>query len=99
MCADPPACDPTTVVSRLSGLSAFRFADNEDIELEFFGVGELDIKGTTCLDECQDNDECFAFDETSDGEYATGSSSSALLFNTLPRPRPPGTGTVAPSGQ
>ena len=71
MCAEPDACDPTTTVALLGGLSAFRLARNNDIVLEFLRVEVLDIKDTTCLEECQDNDECFAFDETADGEYVT----------------------------
>lgn len=71
MCAEPDACDPTTTVSLLGGLSAFRLARNNDIVLEFLRVDVLDIKDTTCLEECQANDECFAFDETADGEYVT----------------------------
>jgi len=49
-------------------LSAFRFADNRDIELDFFDSYDLGIKDSTCLQECQENEDCFAFDETVDGE-------------------------------
>eukprot|EP00892_Ulva_mutabilis_P005698 jgi/Ulvmu1/34/UM001_0036.1 len=53
------------VASRLGGLSAWRFAGNEDIRLDFFWTEEV---ATTCLAECQDNPDCVAFDETADGE-------------------------------
>eukprot|EP00892_Ulva_mutabilis_P004111 jgi/Ulvmu1/2071/UM123_0003.1 len=67
-CTDPAECDPTTISARLGGLSAARFASNDDIELAFFDVGELDYTESTCLAECQANADCFAFDETVDGD-------------------------------
>eukprot|EP00892_Ulva_mutabilis_P010362 jgi/Ulvmu1/7699/UM039_0003.1 len=67
-CIDPPECDPTTIISRLSGLSAGRFAINDDIELDFFDVADLDIADSTCPEECQANEDCFAFDYTADGD-------------------------------
>ena len=66
MCADAPDCDPTTVVATLTRLSANLFTDNSDIEVDFIFGDYLD--GTTCAQECQDNPDCFVFDETVDGE-------------------------------
>eukprot|EP00892_Ulva_mutabilis_P006142 jgi/Ulvmu1/38/UM001_0040.1 len=67
-CTDPPECDPTAIVSRLQTLSAFRLADNDDIEIAFFDGYDLDVRGTTCPEECQASADCFVFGETSDGE-------------------------------
>lgn len=68
--ADAPACDPSIVSLHLGGISADRVVDNDDILLDFLDNADLDIQDTTCLDLCQDNDECFAFEETSFGECA-----------------------------
>lgn len=65
-----PACDPTQVAARFGGLSAFLRVDNEAIRVGFFDIGDLDARDTTCLQECQANDDCFAFDLTADEEYA-----------------------------
>lgn len=66
--AGPSVCDPETVVATLSGLSANLRVDNDAIKLDFFRGGQLDYLDSTCIDECQANDACFAFDETADAE-------------------------------
>lgn len=68
LCADPPECDPTAISARLGGLSANLLVENGPIELDFIFGDYLEADG--CLRECQENAECFAFDETVDGECA-----------------------------
>lgn len=58
------------ITATLSGLSAGRFTDNDDIEIAYFDGGDLAEQDSTCVEECQANDACFAFDETADGECA-----------------------------
>eukprot|EP00892_Ulva_mutabilis_P006698 jgi/Ulvmu1/43/UM001_0046.1 len=78
-----PGCDPATIAARFSGLSAFRFAENRDIELENFDSYDLAVRGTTCLEECQANDDCFAFDETADGDCVLFDKNLISLDGTL----------------
>ena len=79
--AESSACDPETVVATLSGLSATLIADNDAIRLDVFGFGELDYTERTCIQECQANNECFAFDETADGECAASTSCRQHSWN------------------
>ena len=67
--AEPPECDPTAFSAHLSGLSANLKVENAPIELDFFYGDYIDGEAG-CLEKCQQNPECFAFDITCDAEYA-----------------------------
>eukprot|EP00892_Ulva_mutabilis_P010361 jgi/Ulvmu1/7698/UM039_0002.1 len=79
-CPVPLPCDPTSIVSRLGGLSAFRQARNQDIRLELIYVEDV---ATTCLQECQDNPDCYVFDETADGDCSLYGKNLFALEGTL----------------
>ena len=58
----------------MSGLSAYKRVDNYGIYLEHFYVDEVDYMSTSCLGLCQEDPECFAWDEKVDGEYVSTAS-------------------------
>ena len=53
------------------GVSASLRVDNGDIELDTFSADELELGETTCHEECQNHSECYAYETTGDGEYAS----------------------------
>lgn len=69
--ADPTECNSTLTSVYLSGLSAFRAADNRDIRLAFLYPENLyvDYMYISCTEVCQENPDCFAYEVTADGEY------------------------------
>ena len=67
--AEPPECDPAAFSARLGGLSANLQVENAPIELDFFYGDYIDGEAG-CLEKCQENPECFAFDITADAECA-----------------------------